>query len=402
MPSSLHICADENIPHVHDAFGALGTVQTRPGRAMKQRDLQETDVLLVRSVTSVGPALLEGTPVQFVGSATIGTDHVDRAYLDANDIAFAHAPASNADSVADYVVAALLRLATRRGVALEGRTVGTVGCGNIGGRLARRLPALGVDVLVNDPPRAEAMETRGEAHDFVSLDTVLDASDILTLHVPLTTDGPHPTHHLVGRPEIEHLSDDAWLVNTSRGAVVNNDVLGEAMHHDRLGGAILDVWEHEPTPDVDLLRMVDIATPHIAGYAYDGKVRGTTMLYEALCQHLGESATWDPQSVLAPSDADTLRCTPPDPRLPQTDWAQHLAAQVYPIVEDDARLRAIADEPPDERGAFFSNLRKTYPIRREMRTHTVPRSAVPDALRSLVHDGLTLTLDGRQAADNGW
>ena len=391
MPPSLHICVDENIPHARDAFEALGTVVTRPGRAVERDDLQNTDVLLVRSVTSVGPDLLEGTPVQFVGSATIGTDHVDRAYLDANNITFAHAPASNADSVADYVVAALLRLATRRGVSLKGRTVGIVGCGNIGGRLARRLPALGLEVLMNDPPRAQAAEADGAAHDFVSLGTVLDAADILTLHVPLTRDGPHPTHHLIDRREIGRLSDEAWLVNTSRGAVVHHTALREAMADGALGGVILDVWENEPTPDIDLVQAVDVATPHIAGYAYDGKVRGTTMLYEALCDHLGVASTWTPESVLEPPDPDTLRCTPPDPRLPRTDWAQALVAQVYPITEDDARLRSIVDVPLGDRGAVFSELRKTYPVRREMQTHTVPASAVPEAYRALAGDALTIS-----------
>ena len=185
----LRILADENIPRAEAAFGTLGAVRMRPGRAIGPADVRETDVLLVRSVTPVNADLLDGSAVRFVGSATIGTDHIDRDYLREQGIAFAHAPASNADSVADYVIAALIRLAIRQRTALRGKTIGIVGCGNIGSRLAERLSALGLRVLQNDPPRAEEADAAGEAHDFVSLDTVLAEAGIITLHVPLTEEG---------------------------------------------------------------------------------------------------------------------------------------------------------------------------------------------------------------------
>jgi erythronate-4-phosphate dehydrogenase len=394
--TNLKIIADQNIPCARAAFGGLGTVTTRPGHQIGPADVRTADVLLVRSVTSVTPTLLEGSSVRFVGSATIGTDHVNRDFLEAEGIAFAHAPGANADSVADYVVAALLVLARRTQVRLSDRTVGIVGCGNIGGRLARRLPALGLEVLRNDPPRAEA---EGPSHDFVSLDTVLQRADILTLHVPLTVEGPHPTHQLIGTEEVQRLRDGAWLLNTSRGAVVDPEPLQTAVAEGRLGRLVLDVWPNEPTPAPGLIEAADLATPHIAGYAYDGKVRGTRMLYEALCDHLGVEPTWTPQAALAPDSPDALRCVPPDPRLPTVDALHRLAQQAYDITADDARLRSLLDVPPEARGDAFRRLRKTYSRRREFQQYRLPRSAVPEALRSAVADGLTMQLTSRGAYD---
>ena len=347
--------------------------------------VRTADVLLVRSVTDVDAALLDGSAVQFVGSATIGTDHVDRDYLASRGITFAHAPASNADSVADYVVAALLRLCRRHGVALREQTVGIVGCGNIGGRLARRLPAFGLSVLRNDPPRAAE-----EGGGFVSLDEVLARADIVTCHVPLTTEGPHATHHLLDADALGRLQPDAWLLNTSRGPVVDNAALLAALRDGPVGAAVMDVWENEPTPDPALVAAADVATPHIAGYAYDGKVRGTTMLYEALCDHLGVAPTWDAEAVLTPDAPDALRCQAPDPRLSRTDWLDHLARQAYDLQADDERMRGYMEASSEERGDYFRHLRAAYPVRREMQIQHVPAPAVPPDYRTVVTDGLTL------------
>jgi erythronate-4-phosphate dehydrogenase len=388
--SSLHILADENIPCVEEAFGELGSIECCAGREMGPAEVADADVLLVRSVTAVGAPLLEDSAVRFVGSATIGTDHVDRDYLTDRGIAFAHAPASNADSVADYVVAALLAVARDRGEHLRGRTVGVVGCGNVGSRVARRLSALGLSVLRNDPPLAADAEAAGQAHPFVSLATVLAEADVVTLHVPLTTDGPHPTRHLIDAAALSRMQEVTWLVNTSRGPVVDGDALLASIEAGRVGATVLDVWEGEPSPSPDLVRAVDVATPHIAGYAYDGKVRGTTMLYEALCDVLDVEPRWDPSAVLQPDDPDALHCHPPAPRLPQTAWLHHLARQAYDLAADDARMRQILDHPRADQGDYFSHLRATYPTRREMQQHAIRRAGIPDAYRAAVTDGLTM------------
>lgn len=386
----LRILADENIPCVHDAFARFGTVRTRPGRRISAKDVAAADVLLVRSVTEVGRELIGNASLRFVGSATIGTDHVDRAFLRARGIPFAHAPGSNADSVADYVVAALLLLARRRGASLEGRTVGIIGCGNIGGRLARRLSALGLTVLKNDPPRARAAEADGRSHDYRPLTPVLQASDLVTLHVPLTTDGLDPTHHLVDAAFLDRMRDGAWLLNTSRGRVVNGDALLAARRRGAVAAMGLDVWEQEPSPAPSLVQAADVATPHIAGYAYDGKVRGTDLLYRALCEQLGVEPTWPGTATIRPAAKDALQCTPPDPRLPPTEWRHHLVRQAYDLRADDTALRSIPAGPREARAEAFQQLRRTYRRRRELQQHTVPSAAVPDVHRQAVETGLTI------------
>lgn len=387
-----YILADENIPRVEEAFGGLGRVRTKPGREIRSPDVQETDVLLVRSVTPVGPELLDDTDLRFAGSATIGTDHVDRGYLDARDIRFAHAPGSNASSVADYVVVALLLLARLQDTELEGRTVGIVGCGNIGGRLARRLHALGMTVLRNDPPLARAAEAAGRPHEFLPLDTVLSEAEIVTLHVPLTTEGPDPTHHLADSAFFERMNEGAWMLNTSRGSVVDGGALRDARLHGPVAAAVLDVWENEPGPDPSLVNAVDVATPHIAGYAYDGKVRGTAMLYEALCEHLGVERTWTGPAAIEPLSKDELDCHSPDPRLSDVDWLYHLARQAYDLQADDTALRAVMDRETEARADAFARLRSNYRRRRELQQHRVPRTAVPSAHRRAVEAGLTMQL----------
>lgn len=392
MPNmSLSLLVDENIPLAQEAFGTLGPVRTMPGREMQRSDLASIDVLLVRSVTTVGRRLLEGTPVQFVGSATIGTDHVDQAWLRSEGITFAHAPASNADSVADYVVSIVLRLAAKEGADVRDRTVGVVGCGNTGSRVSRRLKALGARVLQNDPPLAENAESEGSSHPYVSLDRVLEEADVLSLHTPLTRDGAHPTHHLIDDDVLGRLSPQAWLINTSRGAVVDNTALRERLSRGEGPAALaLDVWENEPIPDVRLLQQVDLATPHVAGYAYDGKVRGTTMLYHALCRHLGVDPGWSPETALAPENPGMLDLSPPDARLPRTDYLDALAQQACDVTADHRRMQSILDDPDEGVGAFFSNLRKTYPKRREMQVQRVEMSAVPEDCVDAVRDGLCL------------
>ncbi len=388
----LRIIADENIPHVREAFQALGDVLTCPGRELRAADVREAEILLVRSVTPVDASLLANSRVCFVGSATTGTDHIDAAFLRAQGIAFANAPGSNADSVVEYILAALLRQAVAMGTTLRGKTLGIVGCGNIGSRLAGRLPALGLRVLQNDPPLREAAETVGNAHAFVPLETLLAQSDIVTVHTPLTKTGPHATYHLIDAPQLARMKPDAWLLNAARGPVTSNEALLGALKNQQIEAVMLDVWENEPTPDLALLQRTALATPHIAGYSYDGKVAGTIMLYHAAVAHFGMADGWDPEAVLAPTAEDHLALTPPAASLPETEWLHALVRQMYDLDADDAQLRLLAEFPPDERGAYFSRLRKNYPRRRTFDRHTLPADAVPAALHTAVTEGLRVQL----------
>lgn len=357
----MRLVADENIPFVAEAFAGFGTVEAVPARAITPEFVCDADALLVRSVTPVNAALLDGSSVRFVGTATIGTDHLDLPYLAERGLAVASAPGSNAESVVEWAIAALVRTASHRNVDLAGKTVGVVGVGNVGGRLAPRLEALGLTVLRCDPPRAEAEGSAG----FVSLDEVLEAADIVTLHTPLTKDGPHPTHHLIGPDELARTKPGAWLVNASRGAVVDNPALLHSIQSGHTGAALLDVFEGEPVPNADLMCAAEIVTPHIAGYSYDGKVNGSRMLYDALAAWSGADPgfDWTDAYALTPEDARTF-----------AGGFSDAVRTLYDLDADDARFRATLALPDAERGAAFARLRKTYPRRRAW-THY--RAALP-------------------------
>ena len=229
MPS-LRIIVDENIPLAREVFSRFGKVVTLPGSAITREEIRNTDILIVRSVTRVDEHLLDGSRVRFVGSATVGVDHIETDTLHQRGIAFAHAPGSNADSVVEYVISALLLLSCRLNYKLENRLVGIVGCGKIGSRLAERLKALGMAVIKNDPPLARKAESQGLSHDYRRLDEVLAQTEIVSIHVPLIEDGIDRTLHLFDRKRLDSMNSQAWLINTARGAVVDNDALAEVLH----------------------------------------------------------------------------------------------------------------------------------------------------------------------------
>jgi len=372
----MKIIADENIPAVAQAFGTLGEVTLLPGRNLKARDVCTADVLLVRSVTRVGGELLEGSRVRFVGSATIGFDHVDRDYLQSRAIGFATAPGSNATSAAEYVVSALLALGEREGFSLARRTVGIVGCGNVGSRVRDRLAALGCDCLVNDPPLRE----RGGHDEFVDLDDILQA-DIISVHVPLEKTGRHPTWHLFDETVLRRMKPDTVLINTSRGAVVDNAALDALLARRRDLRVVLDVWEGEPAIEMRLLEKVALGTAHIAGYSLDGKLRGTEMIYRAACDFLGRAPHWDATTVLPAANPLDLRGLPGGDDLERVRTAVFHA---YDIRMDDERLRGLLRLPPAERPAGFDRLRKEYPIRREFAATSVRVERGAGALAKLL------------------
>ncbi len=400
MPTRpLRLLVDANVPLADEAFGRYGSVRLMPGRALNRAACLEADALVVRSVTRVDAALLDGTPVRFVGTATAGTDHVDTGWLAAHGIAFDDAPGSNAGSVVEYVLAALLAAAAGRGVGLREKTLGVVGCGQVGGRLAPRAEALGLRVLRCDPPLADAAQARGDAHPFVSLARVLAESDVVTLHTPLTRPGesPYPTFHLLERKTLAAMRPGAWLVNAARGACVDGAALLAALESGHVGAAVLDVWEGEPAPEPALARRAALATPHIAGYSYDGKLEGTRMVGAALRAWLAAGgaplpAPWDAEAASAPETPLVLDA-PPAPARPTPEaeaaWLDRLVRPAYSVRGDDARFRAaVVDEAdPGARAAAFTDLRRAYPRRRAWGRFSV-RGPVPETLRVAVTKGL--------------
>jgi len=353
----MKIVADENIPYVQEVFSALGQVECVSGRALAREQLVDAEVLLVRSITKVDAELLEGTQVRFVGTATIGTDHIDQEYLRAREIACTSAAGSNANSVAEYVITALLVLAQRNEWELQDKTLGIVGVGNIGSRLERMAPVLGLKVLCNDPP----LQRQTGDERFVDLAEILTA-DFITVHVPLTRTGSDPTYHLFDEAVLQHVSPPTVLINTSRGAVVDNHALKAQLARHSLGAAILDVWEPEPDINIELLGRVALATPHIAGYSLDGKANGTAMLYERLCDYLGIVPEVQIRKFLPPPVVPEIAL---DSDQPDQQVLTQAMTGIYDILRDDQDLRQIIQQPPEQRGNFFDQLRKHYPIRRE-------------------------------------
>jgi erythronate-4-phosphate dehydrogenase len=372
----MKIIADENIPCVEQAFASLGTVTLLPGRDMQPQQLRDADMLLVRSVTSVDQALLQDSAIRFVGSATIGFDHVDRAWLQQQGIGFATAPGSNAISAAEYVVSALLLMAQRKGFDLQQKTVGIIGCGNVGSRVRSRLAALGMRSVVNDPP----LQAQGGHDDFVSLDEVLQA-DVVTVHVPYVRDGLHPTHHLIDAAVLQQLPTDALFINASRGAVADNDALNRLLAERADLSVVLDVWEGEPAINTQLLERVDIGTPHIAGYSLDGKLRGTEMIYRAACEFFGQSGEWRAADSLPAAAVVEIANTE---NLSFAALLHKAVSACYDIGADDARLRSMLALPADAQPAFFDRLRKEYPVRREFSETTVMLDSAVEELEALL------------------
>jgi len=357
------ILADENIPLVQTAFSSFGKVHTINGRNLNNADLTQVNILLVRSVTQVNAKLLANSPVNFVGTATIGFDHIDLDYLKQHNIGFANAPGSNATAAAEYVVSALLVLAERQDFKLREKTVGIIGCGNVGSRVLQKLTALGMQCLVHDPLKA----------GYVDLDTVLTA-DIITLHIPLEKDGDYPTYHLVDNQFLAKLKKSAILINTSRGMVINEAALSRALLSRPDLTVVLDVWKNEPNINRLLLQQVALATPHIAGYSLDGKIRGAEMLYAQICDYLQYVPDWQPQIPPPPVNQLTFSDTIDD------DVAIHTAVMVcYDIRRDDSALRQMTTN--------FDSLRKNYPIRREFNQLTIQlpseKSTLAERLRGL-------------------
>jgi len=334
------------------AFSTMGDVRLVPGRQIDRTTVEDAEMLLVRSVTPVSAELLDGSEVRFVASATIGVDHIDTPYLAARGITFAHAPGSNANSVAEYVVAALIFSAARQGVPLAGRTLGIVGVGNVGSRVARLAAALGVRCLLNDPP----LRRRTGDERLLPLEEVLAESDIVTMHVPLTFSGDDPTFHLAGESFFAAMRAGATFINTSRGAVVDEAAL--RVHRAELADVILDVWEDEPAPSPATIEIASLATPHIAGYSYDGKVNGTQMIYDSAREYVGGAPALHLRAEMGVEPAPLDLRGSPDPIRDAVNAA-------YPIVEDDSRFRSLRDMPTPRRAEFFDQLRKDYPRRLE-------------------------------------
>lgn len=341
------------------AFENVGQTIVIPDREITRKDLLDADALIVRSKTKIGKELLEGTPVKFVGTATAGMDHFDTEWLDANNIAWTASPGCNANSVSEYVVAALLTLCDRYGFSLAGKTIGVIGCGNVGSRVVKKCEALGMTVLQNDPPLAAASEDAA----YCSLDTLLLEADIITMHVPLTKEGPWATVEMADYCFFEQLKPNTLFINASRGGVVDYDALLDARQKGTVSHTVIDVWNPEPTFRLDVLKWSDIASPHIAGHSYEGKLNGTIACYNKLCQFFNLPETWDIAASLPTPETPTLSIDTAE--LSDEKALLQIITPIYSIETDDQLIRQAAVLNEIDRAKNFDALRKNYRIRRE-------------------------------------
>ncbi len=352
----MNIFIDENIPYADAFFSELGNITRFAGRELTASEMQLADILLVRSITKVNSDLLsQAKALSFVGTATIGEDHIDKTLLKNKGISFTSAPGCNAVSVAEYVISALFVLAEKHHFNLSNKTVAIIGVGNIGKALQQKLNALNINLLLCDPERDQSEAS------FVSLEHALSHADIVTFHTPLTRSGDNPTFHLLNETTIKLLKQDVCLINASRGEVIDNQALLAEIRNRQSNGQlpiklVLDVWENEPNPLLELIEHTDIASAHIAGYSLEGKARGTEMLYQAVCQHLNLPVKVKLENLLPQADVTSLTMHKDGSNIADLKSAIHL---VYDPRRDDALFRNLLAKKG------FDWLRKNYPTRRE-------------------------------------
>ncbi|MCK5136432.1 MAG: 4-phosphoerythronate dehydrogenase PdxB [Bacteroidales bacterium] len=353
----MRIVADDKIPFLKGALERVARVDYLPGDAISNKDLSDADGLIIRTRTQCDRNLLEGTKVRFIATATIGYDHIDRDYCEASGIRWTNAPGCNSTSVQQYLVSTLLFLANLKNLDLGELKLGVVGVGNVGSKVSMAAEALGMEVLLNDPPRMR----REGGHAFVELDEMLELADILTLHVPLNRGGVDNTIHMVDERFIQRVKRDAILINTSRGAVVDEIALFEGIRTGTLSDVVMDVFENEPNINLELLKATTVGTPHIAGYSLDGKANGTTMSVRAISRYFDLGLDeWSPLDIPMPPEhllyGDVSGSS-------KNELLWDLVRQTYDVTSDDRRLRSNPEA--------FERLRGDYPLRREPAAYSV-------------------------------
>ena len=338
----MKIIVDDKIPYIREKLALMADdVVYLKGADICAEDVHDADALIVRTRTRCDRQLLEGSKVQFVATATIGFDHIDTDYMAQAGIYWTNCPGCNAGSVAQYLECSLLLLQQQKGLVLRDATIGIVGCGHVGSKVKAVAERLGMRVLVCDPPLEQAITHHPSPITFVAMDVIEREADVITFHVPLSREGEYATWHLGDDDFFHRLSRVPYIINTSRGEVVDNDALLKALQKGRVRDAILDVWEGEPNVNLDLLDKVFIGTPHIAGYSADGKVNADNMVIDALCQHFSLP---HPGHILPPS-------------LPADFKYTGSALDLYNPLVDTEKLKTDPSK--------FEKIRNNYPIRRE-------------------------------------
>lgn len=376
----MKIVCDNKIPFLRGALEPYAEVVYLPGKETTAEVVRDADALITRTRTTCNASLLEGSKVRVIATATIGFDHIDTAWCEEHGIIWRNAPGCNSWSVKQYVTALLVTLARNRGLSLEGMTLGVVGVGNVGSKVAEAASILGMNVLLNDPPK----EREEGSESFVPLDEIIRRSDIITLHVPLEKAGPDATWHLFDEARLAQMRPSQILINSSRGPVVDNKALKAALKTRALKAACLDVWEGEPELDPELVDLLDITTPHIAGYSADGKANGTTAAVRVVASVLGLPLTdWTASGVPAAPQAAEFKIDASGKSM--QDVLTEAVLHTYDITADSNALRA-------DLGAF-EKLRGDYPVRREFSYFTVRLiGGTPEMASRLTRLGFTVAV----------
>ncbi len=372
----MKILVDENIPQAKEAFSKFGEVKLAHGRQITNEMLLDTDALIVRSITNVNEKLLHNTQVRFVGTATIGTDHIDKEYLKSKNIFFADAAGCNSFSVAEYVISAITNIFYSNNETFLRKRIGIVGYGNIGTKVARFAKALGFETIINDPP----LERKYGKENFGSLNDALDC-DIITFHVPLNKTGVDKTYHLLNEENINLIKSGSLLINTSRGPVVDNSVLKKRLLEKKDLNVVLDVWENEPNIDWELLQLTDIGTAHIAGYSLEGKLNGTFFVYEKLCKFLKRNCEWTPDY---PDIKENIIDISPSSEIEKILF--EATRKIYDINNDSAQLKILPNADAINPDKYFDQLRKNYHIRREFNNYTIRNDNADNNLKTLLKE----------------
>jgi erythronate-4-phosphate dehydrogenase len=368
----MKILADENIPQVKEAFSQFGEVKLTHGRYISNEMLKEIDILVVRSITNVNGELLDKTNVKIVGTATIGTDHIDKEYLKSQNVFFADAAGCNSFSVAEYVIAALTNIFIQKNKSFEDNKIGVVGFGNIGTKIVRFAQALGFKTIINDPP----LERKLGKGNFRQLKDALNC-DVVTFHVPLNKSGIDNTYYLLNEENLDLIKPGTLLINTSRGPVVKNSILKNRLLDKKDINVVFDVWENEPNIDLQLLELADIGTAHIAGYSLEGKLNGTYFIYKKLCEQFNINAKWQP---VYPEISEPM--IEIDSRQEVVEILFEICKRIYDINFDSQLLKKSVIQNVEEPGKYFDQLRKTYRMRREFNNYTIKLSSPDERLKS--------------------
>jgi erythronate-4-phosphate dehydrogenase len=365
----MKIIADSKIPFLKGVLESCAEVEYYPGKEINAEKVKDADALIVRTRTQCNEKLLKGSNVKFIATATIGFDHIDTKYCKKNDIVWTNAPGCNSGSVMQYIASVLVRLSQKHNFHFSQKTIGIVGVGNVGKKVARLAEVLGMNVLLNDPPR----ERNEEKSNFVSIGEIKEKADIITFHVPLNKGGKDKTFHLFDDIFLSQLKQKPIIINSARGEVVNGEVLKKGLKERIIKAAVLDVWEKEPNIDLELLKLVEIATPHIAGYSLDGKANGTKMAIRAISKFfkLGID-NWQPE-ISSGFEKSALKIDSKNQTKEQT--LEEIILQSYDVLSDDNRLRNSPQTFEEQRG--------NYPVRREFEYYISKNPNLPEIIKML-------------------